>query len=431
MNDDDLLYCRDFEPPAGPRCSKAFSRVAFNKDFLIDHLGRRHLRYFNSGDGFNHKTRHANRVSDMIQFVDNVFANNDYGTDMLEDEDGGGDNFPLSSQSGTYSGSLVYRHQENVLVVGRKVLDHAGAAETNTYSPIITFPHVQSLQHEEIINRYNSLSAKKRSEFNFYWRAMHSQRNGCAISALQKAIDLDYWHHFTHKRIELSSIKSSRLRKSIEDKTKMLGTQNPEKEQVLPNLAKSLYHSARGSVLKVLGEYLNLFQVEISVMDWLVRPSMFYFVNPVPLCFLNLAGLEMREQLNTFKEHCSDSALFWNEDVSTRTRCRLGTTAEGIIQEHYRRAATTPKYANSHPLLIRIFLDGAVVSSWKQASQTPILMTIGNMHPDLQVTMAAKVLIGYYPEIHLEDDLPIPQQAVVRQQVWHAVMGEIIECFEQ
>lgn len=447
---DDLIYCSSMREEHA-RCRKTFTREEMSLDALLNHLASRHQYTFNPGNAKKRGDKILNKRADMIDFarkyiLDNEGSDNEQTDPYINEDNEYEGNFPISDICGDYTPwgpndsrpdpDSNARWMVSPALV-RRSIEKSSRAEELTYTEVFHPNPATLLYPAALIARYENLPDKRAASFNFYWKVMHTQRSGggASISQLQKAIDLEYYMNVTKNGLPVNDIKSRRLRKVIADKLKIFGCQIAVHEKLkkniwLPNVAQSLYNNARNSLLEVMGEYLNMYQTKIVLSR--TRETNFYYVNPVPLAFLNLSGLEMRENMKKFKQLNNDSALYWNKAFSKRARCRLGTTAEEILKEHQRRVCDNPSiYADSSALLIRIFLDGAQVSQWQNASQTPILMTIGNLHPDLQVTDAAKILIGYYPDVVFDKGVSDEHQSIKRQQMWHCVMGEIIECFEQ
>ena len=294
------------------------------------------------------------------------------------------------------------------------------------------FVHAQILDFKSIRERYwNQVSEKRRSSFMFYCAVMHTSLDKAANSQLQAAIDTEYWYEVSRNKVDIETL-TGRLKNAILTKQKVFGRFTP-KDNIdwLPWHSRSLYFSTRKTMYECFGDFLKLYRTKINIPG--TEISHFYFVNPIPLALLNLHSHSMLKNVKRFtaENNNRNTPLYFNDSSSfIRTRCRLGSTSENIIKEHYKRAEENPLYKNSSPLLVRIFLDGALVG-WDGTSQTPIIMTIGNLHPDLQVQAASKTLIGYYPDCELDERLPKAALPKKNQQIWHKVIGEITSCFDR
>ena len=315
----------------------------------------------------------------------------------------------------------------------RTIYDSAGnTAQLMKWIQAPEFVHAQILDFKSIRERYwNQVSEKRRSSFMFYCAVMHTSLDKAANSQLQAAIDTEYWYEVSRNKVDIETL-TGRLKNAILTKQKVFGRFTP-KDNIdwLPWHSRSLYFSTRKTMYECFGDFLKLYRTKINIPG--TEISHFYFVNPIPLALLNLHSHSMLKNVKRFtaENNNRNTPLYFNDSSSfIRTRCRLGSTSENIIKEHYKRAEENPLYKNSSPLLVRIFLDGALVG-WDGTSQTPIIMTIGNLHPDLQVQAASKTLIGYYPDCELDERLPKAALPKKNQQIWHKVIGEITSCFDR
>ena len=225
-----------------------------------------------------------------------------------------------------------------------------------------TMMDVNSLQ-----TRLNGLQEQNRNVYHFYARSMALS----CTSPMQAQIDAHYKLMYKiNPEKTMAEIKSKRMRARVQvtsdsDVSGCPGTK-------LPEHAKNLQANCRKSVLTIFGPFFNLYRSKVTIDG--SKESTFFFVDPIPLCLLNLHHPEMRTLVKQFKAlKPSEDPLIISSTMNRRGKLRVGSTFEKIYEDHMRKAVTDVGYFGSVPLILRIFLDGAKVSDWTNLSVTPIL----------------------------------------------------------
>ena len=269
---------------------------------------------------------------------------------------------------------------------------------------------------------FKNLTDRQKMVYAFYARVLVQS---VSKSFMQTALDSHYTH--LYKKDPSITIKSKKMRNRVRQDFNFTIDMPPLGQEV-PESSRALVQGARKIVLKLFGPFLNIYRAKINVQG--SKVNNFFFVDPIPLALLNLHHPEMLSIVRDFKvNNPGETPFLISPGLSYRSKFRVGNTVDGIYEEHARRAMNDIKYIGSVPLLIRIFLDGALVSNWTNLSLTPILLGIENLHPNIQATIAAKILVGYYPEISINDGMK-KNGGTIHQQCWHVIMGKVFDVFE-
>lgn len=431
---EEYFYCKVVcKLPDSNKCKLQWSTaMPFEKlkQQMFDHIRNKHV-IATTGEVYNttpQSQKKNHKDINVNDYVDNFLSHNyrpGQGVVNIEEEEEGYQE--IDDSPGQVAGKdriiNIRKRLDKKNMVGNKLV----------FENFEAFHHEEKLDPSHIVSRFRRLEEvcpKKMKQFKFFCQVMHLSV-GAGSNQIQQAIDLEYSRQVETKDIKIEDIRCPRIRQSVKGKERLISVEAGPATGWLQTGSRALSFSARKTLVKVLGEFLNLFQVEIAVPKTL--KTKFYFVDPIPLCLLNLRSRKMLKNLEAFNKRSNDDAMYLNSK-SKRSSGRLGSNIESIMLQHYNRGITDKRYSNSSPLLIRVFQDAAKVSDHSQNSVTPILMSIGNLHPDLQVQLPSKTIIGYFPRVRLSKGTDKPEtieHAGIRQQIWHVIMGEIIECFEQ
>ena len=328
---------------------------------------------------------------------------------------------------------------ENPIIIFRQPGELAGKNTVTTrFQQVVDYTRVRSIKYgavnvnrtvmkvSSIENRLLQLTVHRKQYFAFFAKTLIQS---ISKSRFQTAIDTHYETMYKSGVITLKDIKNSRLRGRVLQEINIGDTSGKKLPMVGKNLqehARSLQDSCRTILFEVLGPFMNLYRSKISVKG--ANSTYFHFVDPIPLCLLNLHHPEMRSLTRKFQSlpcNMYNDAFIFSSNMNHRASGRIGETVQEIFRIHNERAMNQIEYKGSIPLLIRIFIDAAKVSDFSQRSVTPILIGIENLHPDLQVTIAAKTLVGYYPTVTVKETKG-QDDAGVQQQFWHVTFGELI-----
>ena len=278
-----------------------------------------------------------------------------------------------------------------------------------------------TLEVFDIVQRLERLPDKRKNNYKFYAKSLIQSDK----AFLQTAIDAHYTNLFVKDPKVLGQIKSKGLKARIQKVFDFGNLECPG--TYLPELARSLQQNCRKSVLDIFGPFLNMYKSKISIEG--SKSEQFFFVDPVPLCLMNLHHPEMLALVKKFKRTNTDAPFLITPAFSDRSNMRIGSTVEDIYKEHLKRTENEIAYRGSVPLLLRMFQDGALVSNWSNRSVSPILVGVENLHPDLQTSIAAKTLTGYYPSVTINSGWKT-SGALIRQQYWHGFNGDLINVIE-
>ena len=347
---------------------------------------------------------------------DSTFEQPDQEAVMNEDDDDGDD----STFEQPSCGELP---EEKKISQEMKMLVSSSVAKSYKYGPCV-WRNRSYMDPSGITTRWEQLSELRQKTYTFYATNLVQS---VGKSYMQTALDSHYAQLYKNDLNVLDKIVSKNM------KTRVLQDYNFGIDIAsvgieVPEGARALLQSSRKTVLELLGPFFNFYRSKIKVEGTKVND--FFFVDPIPLALLNLHHPEMLPLALDFKsKNPGQDPFLVSHNLSTRWNVRVGTTVDDIFKEHVRRAMMDSKYKGTVPLLIRIFLDGALVSNWTNLSLTPILIGLENLHPDIQVTIAAKTLVGYFPEISLNDGKK-SDGGTLNQKCWHQIMGHVTRIFD-
>ena len=281
-----------------------------------------------------------------------------------------------------------------------------------------SFYHIPSMDVSSIAVRLKGMSQKRKNQYHFYTKALMDSGE----SFVQPVIDGHYRALYNADSTILSTLSPQlqvTMQKSFGDelgKFECPGT-------TLPQTALLVQQNNRKTVMEAYGPFFKLYRSNITITN--SKAESFFFVDPVPLCLLNLHHPDMLSVVKEFKKSSTDDAFLMSPNLTNRSKMRVGGTVEDIFKEHLSRTELNVSYKGSVPLVLRVYLDGALVSNNSNLSMTPILVGVENLHPDIQTSLAAKTLTGYYPNIKMDRGKK-SQAPTIKQQYWHAFLGDLI-----